>query len=516
MQVRRAELVGAISLASDLGMGHPMETGLGTAVVACGIASQLSLPADETARVRDLALLQHVGCTSTATEAAQIVGDDVLMREHASMLDFADKRAMAGFMVRHVARAYPPLQRPGGLLRAFAGGSRMMAGAADVCESAVMLSERFGYDTDHLHDLECVYENWDGTGFPGGLAGTDITLAARIASLALMISLCYRHGRDPLEIVQARSGHVYDPDLVAMAAAHVDVLLEPLGDGESLWEAATLPLGEGDRQADVDTTLRALADFVDIKSPYLHGHSSGVAALAAGAGAALDLPESDVTDLRRAGWVHDLGRVGVNAGTWAKPGRLTPHEREQVRLHPYLAERVLQHAPSLARVSAIATAHHERLDGSGYHRGVSGSSLDLCARILAAADAFRTRIEERPHRPAATTAEAATALRGMAGDGELDARAVDAVLAAAGEHVGRPVQVAGLTPRELVTLRHAAAGLSIRQIARAMTIAPKTVDGNLQRIYAKIGVSTRAGATLFALQHDLLGPRPAGNGENSP
>ena len=513
MQVRRAELIGAISLASDLGMGHPLETGLGTAVVACGIASQLSLPAEETARVRDLALLQHVGCTSTSTEAARIVGDDVLMREHASTLDFADKRAMAAFMVQHVGRAYPPLQRPAGLLRAFVGGSRMMAGAADVCESAVMLSERFGYDADHLHDLECVYENWDGTGFPGGLAGTDITVAARVASLALMMSLCYRHGRDPLELVQARSGHVYDPDLVTLAVATADDLLAPLEDGESLWEAATMPLGAGETEADVDTTLRALADFVDLKSPYLHGHSSGVAALAGDAGVALGLPDDEVTDLRRAGWVHDLGRVGVNAATWAKPGKLTAHEREQVRLHPYLTDRVLQHARSLTRVRAIATAHHERLDGSGYHRGIGGSSLDLSARVLAAADAYRTRIEERPHRAASTGPQAATELRGLAKDGLLDARAVDAVLTAAGERVGRPVQVAGLTPREVVTLQHAAAGLSIRQIARAMTIAPKTVDGNLQRIYAKIGVSTRAGATLFALQHDLLGP---GNGEISP
>jgi HD-GYP domain-containing protein (c-di-GMP phosphodiesterase class II) len=517
MEVRRAELIGAISLASDLGMGHPLETGLGTAVVATGIAARLSLPAADTARVRDLALLQHVGCTATSNEAAEIIGDDILMRKHAALLDFADKRAMAGFMVQHVGRAYPPLQRPGGFLKAMVNGQRMLAQAEDVCESAVMLSRRFGYDEAHLHDLECVYESWDGTGFPGRAAGKDITLVARIASVALATTLARRHEIDVAAHLRSRAGHTFDPELAGLVLDELDELMAPLEDEESLWAAATEPLGdatdEASDEADVDTTLRALADFVDVKSPYLHGHSSGVATLAADAGAVLGLPESDVVDLRRAGWVHDLGRVGVSSGIWAKPGRLTPHEREQVRLHPYLTERVLQHAPYLSRLASIAQAHHERLDGSGYHRGVTGASLDLPARVLAAADTFRTKVEPRPHREAGTPAAAAAELKELAAAGLLDARAVEAVLSAAGERVGRPAQVAGLTPREVETLRHAATGLSIRQIARAMTIAPKTVDGNLQRIYAKLGVSTRAGATLFALQHDLLGP---GNGENSP
>jgi HD-GYP domain-containing protein (c-di-GMP phosphodiesterase class II) len=520
VEVRRAELIAAISLASDLGMGHPLETGLGTAVVASGISALLDLSGPDASRVRDLALLQHVGCTASADQTAQVMGDDVLMRQHAALLDFADKRAMGGFMLQHVRRAYPPLRRPAGFLKAVAGGQRLLGSAEEVCESAVMLSRRFGYDDAHLHDLECVYENWDGTGFPGGVAGEDITLAARIGSVALAATLAWRYGLDVVAHLRSRAGHTFDPALVDLVADHSDDLLAPLADEASLWEAATLPLGDDDGEADVDTTLRALADFVDLKSPSLHGHSSGVAALAADAGTVLGLATSEVTDLRRAGWVHDLGRVGVSAGIWAKPGRLTPHEREQVRLHPYLTQRVLHHAPSLARVAAIASAHHERLDGSGYHRGLTGAGLDLCARTLAAADAFRTRIEERPHRPALTSAGAATELREQAKAGLLDARAVDAVLTAAGERAGRPAQVAGLTPREVVTLQHAATGMSIRQIARAMTIAPKTVDGNLQRIYAKIGVSTRAGATLFALEHDLLGPatRPtgAGDGENSP
>jgi HD-GYP domain-containing protein (c-di-GMP phosphodiesterase class II) len=515
MDVRRSELIAAISLASDLGMGHPLETGLGTAVVAVGLAHRLGLEGADVDRVRDLALLQHVGCTSTSTQAAEILGDDLLMRSHAAMLDFADKKAMAAFMVQHVNRAYSPLKRPGGLLKAMTGGRRLMDSSADVCESARMLAERFGYDEDHLRDLECVYENWDGTGFPGGVAGEDITLAARIASVALMAVLAHREGgqQAAVSLLQSRSGHTFDPSVVAAFAADADALLAPLARGESLWD---LVIGDSGSQADareVDEVLRAVADFVDLKSPYLHGHSSAVAELAAAAGRELGFAEGEVADLRRAGWVHDLGRVGVSAGIWGKPGHLTPDEWEQVRLHPYLTDRVLQHSTYLQRLARLASAHHERLDGSGYHRGLTGEAMSLGACVLAAADAFRNWTEERPHRMALTPAVAAKQLRNGVGERKYDGRAVEAVLVAAGERTGRPAKVAGLTPRELETLRHAAAGLSMRQIARAMTISPKTVDGNLQRIYTKIGVSTRAGATLFALQHDLLRP---GNGENSP
>ena len=494
-------------------MGHPLETGLGAAVVATGLAERLGLPPAEVTRVRDLALLQHVGCTATAAEGAELVGDELMLRTHAATLDFADKRAMTVFMVQHVGRTYPPLKRPAGFLQAMAGGKRLLTGAADVCESARMLAARCGYDAAHLRDLDFLFENWDGTGFPTGVAGEEITVAARIVQVAIAAVLGYHEGGldAAIELVRSRSGHSFAPAVVDALVEHAAELLAPLDDEQSVWAVA---VGADEEPADIDAILRAVADFVDLKSPYLHGHSAAVARLAAGAGEALGLPSEQVTDLRRAGWVHDLGRVGVSSAIWGKPGHLTPHEREQVRLHPYLTDRVLQHSPYLVRLSAIASAHHERLDGSGYHRGLAGSGLGLLARVLAAADAFQTKLEERPHRPALAPAAAAMELRGLAETGRIDARAVDAVLAAAGEHVGRPTQVAGLTTRELETLRHAASGLSIKQIARAMTISPKTVDGNLQRIYAKIGVSTRAGATLFALQHELLGP--GGNGEISP
>jgi DNA-binding NarL/FixJ family response regulator len=169
---------------------------------------------------------------------------------------------------------------------------------------------------------------------------------------------------------------------------------------------------------------------------------------------------------------------------------------------------VLSRTPFLRSLADIASSHHERLDGSGYHRGLSGTAIGAAARVLAAADAFHAKTEARPHRPALTPDEAASHVRAEAEAGRLDRVAVDAVVAVAGAAAPRP-RAERLTPREIEILREVARGGSMREIARALTISPKTVDGHLQRIYPKIGVSTRAGATLYALEHGLMG-------ENSP
>jgi HD-GYP domain-containing protein (c-di-GMP phosphodiesterase class II) len=228
------------------------------------------------------------------------------------------------------------------------------------------------------------------------------------------------------------------------------------------------------------------------------------------------MPAPEVSTVRRAGWLHDVGRIAVSASVWEKPGPLTAHQWEQVRLHPYYTDRVLDRTPFLRQLAAVASAHHERADGRGYFRGVRGSQMSLAARVLAAADTYHSMTEPRPYRAPLPAKVAAKELRNDVDAGGLDAQAADAVLYAAGERSGRrrSAAPAGLTAREVDILQQVVRGLSIKQIARVLTIAPKTVDGHLQRIYAKVGVSTRAGATLFAIQHDLVSIEDQ-NGENS-
>ena len=201
--------------------------------------------------------------------------------------------------------------------------------------------------------------------------------------------------------------------------------------------------------------------------------------------------------------MHDLGRVAVHARIWEKTGPLTMDEWEQVRLHPYQSERVLSRSPFLARLAEVAGAHHERLDGSGYHRGASGPAVCIGGRVLAAADAYHAMTEPRPHRESLPAATAAQRLAEEASAGRLDPEAVTAVLEAAGQRAPRIDRPAGLTEREAEVLALIARGLQTKQVGRALGISAKTADRHVQNVYGKIGVSTRAGAALFAMEHGL-------------
>jgi HD-GYP domain-containing protein (c-di-GMP phosphodiesterase class II) len=235
------------------------------------------------------------------------------------------------------------------------------------------------------------------------------------------------------------------------------------------------------------------------------GHSVAVAELAAAAGRHLKLGEDEVRALRRAGLVHAFGRLGVSNAIWDKRGPLGAGEWERVRLHPYYAERMLQQSDALGPLARIVVQQRERLDGSGYPRGLPGNAISPLARILGAADAYQAMREERPHRPALTATTAAAELRASVRVGHLDADAVDAVLAAAGHRVPRRQDgPAGLTAREVEVLKLLAMGLSNKQIAARLVIAPKTVGNHIEHIYSKIGASSRVTASLFAVQQGLL------------
>jgi HD-GYP domain-containing protein (c-di-GMP phosphodiesterase class II) len=250
---------------------------------------------------------------------------------------------------------------------------------------------------------------------------------------------------------------------------------------------------------------QVIADYADLKSYGTLGHSRAVAELAEAAGWRLGFDAEAIADLRCAAWLHDLGRVGVSSVVWEKPGLLTSGEWEQVRLHSYHGERLLARIPALAELARTATSDHERLDGSGYHRGLTAAQLPPAARVLAVADAWCAMSEPRAFRPARAADEAAGVLREMADAGRLCGEAVDAVLEAVGERA-RPVREApaGLTPREIEVLRMLSRGMTNKQTAQQLEISPKTVGRHVESIYSKIGASTRAAAALFAVEHDLL------------
>ena len=294
-------------------------------------------------------------------------------------------------------------------------------------------------------------------------------------------------------------------------AAHVcenaEALLGGLDEATG-WDAAIAAepvLAERMSRVELDDALAAIADFADLKSPYTTGHSRGVAERAASAALRAGLGESAAAELRRAGLLHDVGRLGVSNSIWDKPGGLSEAEMERVRMHPYLTQRTFSRSPRLAALAELAATHHERLDGSGYPRALAGGALSPEARILAAADAYQAMSEPRPHRPALTPDDAARQLREDVTRGRLDIDAVDAVLGAAGHRVPRRREgPAGLTRREVEVLVLLARGRSNKAIAEQLVVSPKTVGAHIEHIYRKIDCSTRAAASLFAMQHGLL------------
>jgi HD-GYP domain-containing protein (c-di-GMP phosphodiesterase class II) len=311
------------------------------------------------------------------------------------------------------------------------------------------------------------------------------------------------------DVIRQRAGHAYDPELAGAFCREAAGLLDDAANG-SAWDrvlACEPPPQRTLGPRELDVAFEALADYVDLKSPWTAGHSRAVARLAADAGEAAGLPTGDCRTLRQAALLHDLGRCGVPNSIWDKAAALTEAEWERVRLHPYLTERLLLRIPALAPLADVACGHHERADGSGYHRRLRGADLPVAGQLLAAADAYQAMTQDRPHRPAPTAAQAAAELRDQVRSGRHNGAAVEAVLGAAGHaHRRRGLWPNGLTSREVEVLRLVAHGLPNRETARRLSISERTVAHHIQHAYDKIGVSTRGAVVLYALQHDLLEP----------
>jgi len=506
-------------------MGQPMEHVLRQCLIALHLAKCAGLDESEQVVVYYTSMLAWVGCHVDAYEQAKWFGDDLALKADFRMVDFSGPTAQKRFILRHLGAGQSPLGRAGVGVD-FARGGGVQA-AADMISNhwhaSDDLAERLGFGAPVRRSIEQTFERWDGRGVPRGARGADILTTSQLVNLADVVEVFHRTGGidSAVEVARQRSGTQFAPRLVELFCREAPHLFDGLAPATS-WDAviAAEP-GAGVWLSDAEfvAALEALADFVDLKSPYTIGHSRAVADLAESAARHHGLSQAQAQTIRRAGLVHDLGRLGVPNTIWDKQGELTAVETERVRMHPYLTERMLAFSSVLAPLGAIAVQHHERLDGSGYPQGLVADALSPASRILATADTYRTWLEPRPHRPAGTLDEVAAKLRAEVRAGRLDGGSVDAVLRAAGHRVNvRKDWPAGLTAREVQVLQLVARGLSNRQIADELVISRKTVGNHIEHIYTKIGVSNRALACLFASKNGLMSsvkanstdPPPAG------
>lgn len=512
-ELRLGELLAALSLATDLGNGFPLEKALRNCLLATRLGEQAGLAGAELSDVYYVSMLRFIGCTAFTHEMAGVYGDDIKIKNTYAAVDFGVPKDIVKTIFTQVGKGEGAARRAKLIATEMTKGRKLGAQmiAAD-CEVAMRLCGRLRLGAPVARGIGHMFERWDGKGMPSGAKGVGIELTARLLHVAHESEIHSRlFGRDAARaFIRRGSGGWFDPAIAEAFLGRSDDLLAEI-EAESVWDAAIDAEPEPRlmlRESELDEICRAFADFADLKSGYHLGHSSGVAELAESAARVTGLSEADVVTVRRAGYLHDLGRVSVPSGIWNKPGKLTAAEWERVRLHSYYSERVLSQTPLLTSIARIAGLHHERLDGSGYHRNAQAAMLPAGARILAAADVYHALIEPRPHREAFPSDVAAKELESIAGAGLLDRDAVAAVCEAAGHRQpgGKRTGPAGLTEREVEVLRLIARGASKKEVAGALTISPATAHTHVVHIYSKIGVSTRAGAALFAMENGLIGP----------
>jgi HD-GYP domain-containing protein (c-di-GMP phosphodiesterase class II) len=508
-RVRTAEVIAALSLATDLSIGVPLEHGLHSTLFAMRLGERLGVDPDTASQTYYACLLFYIGCTAGAELAAELFGDDDALTTYATPGRFGSRlEMMTGFMRALAPPGNPPpvrvVQIARGIPRAAASFKTQVAAQ---CEVGQMLTDRLGLPPSMQGLFDHLAERWDGKGMPGRVERDDIPLPVRIVHVARDAAFQRMLGGEGFaaRVIRERGGGAFDPAIAEQLADGAEEILA-LDADRSAWDEtlACEPTPRLTLEGEaIDEALAAMGDFADLVSRYLVGHSAGVSKLATAAALRCGFEAADVVMIRRAALVHDVGRVSVPVRIWNKAAPLTPDDWEHVRLHAYQSERVLGHSPFLAALAPVATTHHERLDGSGYHRGMVTAALTPAARVLAAADAYHAMTEPRPHREALSPEQAAATLGREASAGRLDADAVAAVLETSGQEVPRIERPAGLTDREAQVVGLLARGLQTKQIARALGISGKTADRHIQNAYGKIGVSTRAAAALFAMQHGL-------------
>lgn len=501
----------ALSLATDFGTGHPIERSLRTCLIAMRLGKMIGAAVQDLQTTFYTALLRFVGCTADMQFLASVFGDEQVAQARVHMLEFLPTQIVLETL-RHAGEGHPPLQRLRKLTHGLITGVTSGQEAAIAhCEIAQIVAQRFNLNADVQQALSQIYERWDGRGTPGMVSGDGLSLPMRLVQLAQDVEVFQRFGGidAALEMAKKRSGGLYDPSLTARFCQHCTAILRDIN-VSSVWDAVLDLEPEPHLQLrvdQIDTAARAIADFTDLRSPYSHGHSSLVAERVYLAAQHYGLSPNEAIMLRHAALLHDVGRTAVSLQIWDKPEVLTSAEWERVRLYPYYTERILMPVPLFAHIGKLASQHRERLDGSGYHRGLSGEMLTPSVQLLAAADVYQSKLEPRAYRNALAPAEAADELWQQVRSGKLERHSVETVLDCrpAADH-SRASSIAGLSDREIEVLVLLAAGLSYRKIAAQLHISFKTVDHHVQHIYNKIGVSTRAAATLFAIHHNLLSP----------
>jgi HD-GYP domain-containing protein (c-di-GMP phosphodiesterase class II) len=507
-QFRLAEILGSLSLATDLSAGQMPESAIGATVLSVRLGKILGLSNDDLEDTYYTCVSRFIGCTSTAMEAASLgLGDDLSLNYAMTLSDPVDADSVRSKLESHFALDVPAKRRHEAIESLLELLPQLPYVGAHHCEQAVALATRLPIPAN-VAELLCHMESrWDGKN-PTKSAGTDLPVIARIVEFAVVAELYRRAGgiSAVIEMARLRSGGQFDPEICALTERNAAGLFSGFG-VDSNWELYLEAEPSTPRMvstSDLSTIATAFADFTDNKSPWFLGHSRQVAELVDIGARALGLSEEECSKTKIAAWLHDIGRSAVPNGIWDKPSALSAMELRQVQSHSYQTESILALSPVFSNLLDIACSAQERCDGSGYHRH---SKLEnSCAGLLAVANMYDALTHDRPWREAFSESEAADMLRAEVSEHRLPREPVRVILEAAGHRKGKATSVYpdNLTKRESEVLALLARGLATKEIAARLFISPKTADNHIQKVYEKTGARSRTAAAMYALKHGLI------------
>jgi putative nucleotidyltransferase with HDIG domain len=447
VELRLSQVLGGLSYALDITEGQARGHTERSCLIGMRLATALDLDDEARSSLFYALLLKDAGCSSNAAKVAALFGaDDAMVKSTRRMTDTSNTAAALWHVLRTAGAGGSALEKGRhvtGVLRSGRTGARSLVQLR--CERGASVARSIGLGDLVARAIMDVDEHWDGGGYPAGTSGEEISLAGRVLCLAQTAEVFWRHGgpASACEIVRQRRRTWFDPALVdAFVGLERD---QPFW--RSLRTPAVAPLEPPDQvlvadEERLDRVAHAFASIVDAKSPYTAHHSEGVATIALTLAGLLDLDATTRPTLYRAALLHDVGKLGVSNRILDKPGRLDPSEQATVRHHPQWSVEILSRVSAFGDVARIAGAHHERLDGSGYYRGLTAAQLDQPSRILAVADVAEALSAQRPYRPGLSPDEVLGIMRADAN------RALDLDAFTALEHA-LPAWSAGPQPSRL-------------------------------------------------------------------
>jgi HD-GYP domain-containing protein (c-di-GMP phosphodiesterase class II) len=423
-EFRLSEAVAALSYALDITEGQPQGHAARSCLIGMRLARQIALTSSEQSALFYALLLKDLGCSSNAAKMCYLFGaDDRTIKRDAKKIDWERMTENVKFAARQVAPDGSTLER---MMRMVAmalqgpkGGHKLIETR---CERGAAIARRLGFPEETVAAIHQLDEHWNGHGHPEGRQGAGISLLARIACLAQTVEVFFSEFglRAAVQVARDRRGRWFDPQLVDAflklekdSDFWMEVKLENPHELVSQFEPP-----EEVRLVDeamLDQLAQAFAEVVDAKSPWTYRHSTGVADIAVGMADVLGYSSDELRIVRRMGLLHDVGKLGVSNSILDKPARLTDEEFAVLKRHTYFTQGILGRVQGFSKHASVAAAHHEKLNGSGYHRGLVGDELSQTARVLCVADIFEAMSAARPYREAVPLEKVLTSMNEEAG-----------------------------------------------------------------------------------------------------